>query len=41
MSKQTSFFYRFNSEELEIITIFDNRRNPDNIDSEIETYVNR
>ena len=38
VSKQTSFFYRFNSDDLEIITVFDNRQDPDKIESEIKKY---
>ena len=31
VSKQTSFFYRIKSEEIEIITLTDNRQNPKEI----------
>ncbi|MBP3193474.1 type II toxin-antitoxin system RelE/ParE family toxin [Natronogracilivirga saccharolytica] len=41
VSKQTSFFYRFNSEELEIITVFDNRQDPHKIDSDIKKYFSQ
>lgn len=39
VSKHTSFFYRFNSEDLEIITVFDNRQDPYQIESEIIKHV--
>ena len=35
VSKQTSFFYRINEEDIEIITVSDNRQNPDAILREI------
>ena len=38
VSKQTSFFYRFNSDDLEIITVFDNRQDPKKIETEIEKF---
>ena len=38
LSKNTSYFYRFNSDELEIITVFDNRQNPEKIEAEITKY---
>jgi len=41
VSKHTSFFYRFNSEDLEIITVFDNRQDPYKIEAEIKKHFNR
>jgi len=38
VSKHTSFFYRFNIDDLEIITVFDNRQNPKVIEAEIEKF---
>lgn len=38
LSKHTSYFYRFNSDELEIITVFDNRQNPGKIEAEIKKF---
>jgi len=38
VSKHTSFFYRFNSEDLEIITVFDNRQDPYQIEFEIKKH---
>ena len=38
VSKHTSFFYRFNSEDLEVITVFDNRQDPSQIESEIKKH---
>ena len=38
LSKHTSYFYRFNSDELEIITVFDNRQNPEKIEVEIAKF---
>lgn len=34
VTKQTSLFYRFDSEAITIVTIFDNRMNPDKLKSE-------
>ncbi len=38
VTKQTSFYYRIKSSEIEIITITDNRQNPDEIMKEIEHW---
>ena len=37
VSKQTSFFYRIKSEDIEIITLIDNRQNP----KEIKDWLNK
>ncbi len=39
VSKQTSFFYRYNSTDLEIITIFDNRQDPQKVKTELEKIL--
>ena len=36
VTKQTSIFYRFDSKTITIITIFDNRMNPDKLEEEIK-----
>jgi len=36
LSKQTSIFYRFDTEYIKIVTIFDNRMNPDKLKGEIK-----
>ncbi|WP_442845354.1 hypothetical protein [Leeuwenhoekiella sp. H156] len=38
VSKQTSFYYRilFNRREIEIITIFDTRQNPDKLNKQLK-----
>ena len=38
ITKQTTFYYRVNHDlkEIEIITIFDTRQNPDNLNKEVE-----
>lgn len=38
VSKQTTFYYRINyqNQEIEIITFFDTRQNPDNLNPEIK-----
>jgi plasmid stabilization system protein ParE len=36
ISKQTSVFYRFNSKTITIVTIFDNRMNPDRLKNEVK-----
>ena len=38
VNKQTSFFYRIQNNEIEIITIIDNRQNPDKILAELKKY---
>ncbi len=35
VTKQVSFYYRIYSDEIEIITIFDNRQNPNKLQKEI------
>ena len=35
LSKQTTFFYRIENGEIEIITFFDTRQNPDKLKSEL------
>ena len=35
LSKQTTFFYRIKNMEIEIITFFDTRQNPDKLNSEL------
>jgi plasmid stabilization system protein ParE len=36
VTKQTAFFYRFDSETITVVTIFDNRMNPDRLKKETE-----
>jgi plasmid stabilization system protein ParE len=36
VTKQTSVFYRFDSKRITIVTIFDNRMNPDKLKKEIK-----
>ena len=36
VTKQTSFFYRIKSNEIEVITLIDNRQNPEKIGEEIK-----
>ncbi len=36
VTKQTSFYYRINGDEIEILTITDNRQNPESILKEIK-----
>jgi plasmid stabilization system protein ParE len=38
ITKQTSIFYRIVSNEIEIITIIDNRQDPDKIKTEVINY---
>jgi plasmid stabilization system protein ParE len=38
LTKQTAFFYRINSGEIEIITLIDNRQDPDKIEKEIKKF---
>ena len=38
VSKQTSLFYRIKNDEVEIITIFDNRQDPKKINQEIQRH---
>lgn len=38
VTKQCSFFYRIKSNEIEVITLFDNRQNPDTIQKELKNY---
>lgn len=38
VSRQTSLFYRIYNSEIEIITIIDNRQDPDSISAEISRY---
>lgn len=36
VTKQTSFFYRFDTKTITIVTIFDNRMNPKRLKKEVE-----
>jgi len=36
VTKQTSFYYRINAEDIEIVTVIDNRQNPNNLIEEIK-----
>jgi len=36
VSKQTSIFYRFDKEYIKIVTVFDNRMNPNKLKGEIK-----
>ncbi len=38
VTKQTSFYYRIKSKEIEVITITDNRQDPDKISEEIKHW---
>jgi len=38
VSKQTSFYYRIVNEEIEIITLIDNRQNPKEVLKELKSY---
>ena len=38
VTKQTSFIYQEAKEQIQIVTVFDNRRNPSEIKREIETF---
>jgi len=38
VNRQTSFFFRIKSDEIEIITLIDNRQDPDKIRNELEKY---
>jgi plasmid stabilization system protein ParE len=38
VSKQTSFYYRILKDEIEIITLIDNRQDPKEIEKEIKKY---
>jgi hypothetical protein len=38
VSKQTSFYYRIIKDEIEIITLIDNRQDPKEIEREIKKY---
>ncbi|RRO13427.1 type II toxin-antitoxin system RelE/ParE family toxin [Flavobacteriaceae bacterium 14752] len=35
ITKQTTLYYRYNSNQINIVTIFDNRQNPNKLDKEI------
>ncbi|QTY27976.1 type II toxin-antitoxin system RelE/ParE family toxin [Flavobacterium sp. CS20] len=35
ITKQTTLYYRYNSEQINIVTIFDNRQNPNKLDKDI------
>lgn len=35
ITKQTTLYYRYNSERINIVTIFDTRQNPNNLNNEI------
>lgn len=41
VTKQTSFLYRINNNEIEVITVFDNRSNFTSITNEIRKYYGR
>ena len=36
VTKQTSLFYRFDSKTIKVVTIFDNRMNPDKLKKELK-----
>ncbi|HKK81091.1 MAG TPA: type II toxin-antitoxin system RelE/ParE family toxin [Prolixibacteraceae bacterium] len=36
VTKQTSLFYRFDSKTIKVVTIIDNRMNPDNLKKELK-----
>ncbi|QNL22242.1 type II toxin-antitoxin system RelE/ParE family toxin [Hyphobacterium sp. CCMP332] len=38
LNKQNSYIYRIIKDEIEIITVFDNRQDPDKIQKEIDEY---
>lgn len=38
VTKQTSFFYRIKSDEIEVITLVDNRQDPEKIEEEIRKH---
>lgn len=38
VAKHTSFFYRIKNKEIEIITLIDNRQNPEEVDKELKNY---
>jgi|SRR5699024_4784322 len=38
VTKQTSFFYRIKADEIEVITIVDNRQDPKTIEEEIKKH---
>ncbi|MGB0888005.1 MAG: type II toxin-antitoxin system RelE/ParE family toxin [Vicingaceae bacterium] len=40
LSKQTSFYYRIVLDEIEIITLIDNRQNPDSVSKMLKKYFN-
>lgn len=35
ITKQTTLYYRYNSEQINVVTIFDTRQNPNKLDKEI------
>jgi plasmid stabilization system protein ParE len=35
ITKQTTLYYRFNSKQINIVTVFDTRQNPNKLDKEI------
>ena len=39
VDRNTSFIYRINKDSIEIITVFDNRQNPDDIEAEIKEVL--
>ena len=39
VDRNTSFIYRIKKDSIEIITVFDNRQNPDDIESEIKEVL--
>lgn len=38
VTSQTSFFYRIKNQEIEIITVIDNRQNPEQIEKELNLW---
>lgn len=38
VTEQTSYFYRINSNEIEIITVIDNRQDPESVAFEIKNF---
>lgn len=38
ITKQTSLFYRIKNDQIEVITVFDNRRDPKSVKAEIEKH---
>lgn len=38
LTKHTSYFYRINCEDIEVITLIDNRQNPTKIEKELKSF---